>query len=72
MLPAIRYGVRPAPRRRPVADRLLGVSKRRRSAAYLAIGGGVKLLQPMLRRLGFLVALLVVAPLVSVWIRFIF
>ena len=76
VLPAIRYGVRPAPRRRPVAttltDRLLGVSKRRRQAAYLAFGGGMKLLQPMLRRLGVLLALIVLVPLVSLWIRLVF
>ena len=73
MLPAIRYGDRSAPRRRPVAtsttDRLLGVSRRRRQAAYLAIGGGLKLLQPMLRRFALLVAVVVLAPLASVWIR---
>jgi hypothetical protein len=72
VLPAIRYGVRPAPRRRPVADRLLGVSKRRRHAAYLAIGGGVKLLQPMLRRVGVLLAVIVVVPLASLWLRLVF
>ena len=76
MLPAIRYGARPAPRRRPVAtsfaDRALGVSRRRRQAAYLAIGGGLKLLQPMLRRLGLGVAVVIVVPLVSMWLRLVF
>ena len=76
MRPAIRYGVRPAPRRRSVAtsftDRVLGVSRRRRQAAYLAIGGGMKLLQPMLRRLGLLLAVVVVVPLVSIWLRLVF
>jgi hypothetical protein len=72
VLPAIRYGVRPAPRRRPVADLLLGVSKRRRSAAYLAIGGGVKLLQPMLRRAAILLGVLVAVPLASIWLRLVF
>ena len=76
MLPAIRYGARPAPRRRPVAtsftDRVLGVSRRRRQAAYLAIGGGVKLLQPMLRRVGMLLGVLFVVPLVSLWLRLVF
>ena len=68
--------VLPALRRSPIAptlaDRLLGVSRRRRQAAYLAIGGGVKLLQPMLRRLGLVVAVLVLAPLVSWWVRAVF
>lgn len=66
----------PALRRSPVAptlgDRLLGVSRRRRQAAYLAIGGGVKLLQPMLRRLGLLAAVVVLAPLASWWLRAVF
>jgi hypothetical protein len=72
VLPALRDGVRPAPRRRPVADRLLGVSQRRRQAAYLAFAGGVKLLQPMLRRLGVLLGVLIVVPLVSLWLRLVF
>ena len=66
----------PAIRRSPIAptmgDRLLGVSKRRRSAAYLAIGGGVKLLQPMLRRLAVLAAVVVLAPLLSFWLKLVF
>jgi hypothetical protein len=60
-------------RRSPIAptlaDRLLGVSRRRRQAAYLAIGGGMKLLQPMLRRIGVLLAVAVLAPLISIWVR---
>jgi len=55
-----------------LTDRLLGVSKRRRSAAYLAIGGGVKLLQPMVRRLAVLLAVVVLAPLLSFWLRLVF
>lgn len=66
----------PALRRSPIAptvgDRLLGVSRRRRQAAYLAIGGGLKLLQPMLRRLGVLLAVVVAAPLLSLWVRLVF
>jgi hypothetical protein len=49
-----------------VVDRALGVSRRRRRMAYLAIGGGLALLRPVLRRaavtaafLGMLVALAV-------------
>ena len=40
-------------RRRPVtlADRLLGVSRRRRQAAYAAFATGYSLLRPALRRL---------------------
>lgn len=80
MLPAIRIGVRSVPRRRPVTerpidrwtDRLLGVSKRRRQAAYIAIGSGVGLLRPMLRRIGIVVAVLVAAPLLSLWLRLVF
>lgn len=69
VLPAIRYGDRSAPRRRPVADLLLGVSRRRRQAAYLAIGGGLKLLLPMLRRLGALVVIVLFLPLLSWYLR---
>lgn len=33
-----------------LVDRALGVSRRRRQVAYLAIGGGLSLLRPVLRR----------------------
>jgi len=72
VLPVIRYGARPAPRRRPGVDLLLGVSRRRRRAAYVAIGGGLKLLQPMLRRVGLTVAFVVLLPLVSFYLRMVF
>ena len=65
MLPALRLDTR----RRSLADRLLGVSRRRRQAAYLAIGGGLKLLQPMFRRVAVLLAAVVLLPLVSIWLR---
>jgi len=55
---------RPTPAQRLV-DRALGVSRRRRQLAYLAIGGGVAMLRPLLRRAaaatGLTVALLVAA-----------
>jgi hypothetical protein len=80
VLPAIRIGVRSVTRRRPVAehridrwvDRLLGVSKRRRQAAYLAVASAFGLLRPMIRRLAVLLAFLVVVPLVSSWLRLVF
>ncbi len=72
MLPLIRYGARPVPRRRPVADRLLGVSRRRRQAAYMAIASGLGLLKPMLRRAGVLLAVAVLVPLVAAYLRLVF
>ena len=43
---------RPAPRTRTqrLLDRLLGVSRRKRQLAYVAIGGGLAVLRPLLRR----------------------
>ena len=40
----------PPTRSEKVLDTLLGVSRRRRRAAYLAIGGGLVALRPLLRR----------------------
>jgi hypothetical protein len=37
--------------RAPMLDRALGTSRRRRQAAYLAIGAGLAMLRPTLRRL---------------------
>ena len=72
MLPAIRLGARPVTRRRPLVDRLLGVSRRRRQAGYMALASGVSLLRPMLRRIGGLVAALVLVAAASAYLRFVF
>lgn len=52
---------RPAPptARQRLVDRALGVSRRRRQLAYVAIGGGMAVLRPMLKRTA---AALAVAP----------
>jgi hypothetical protein len=70
--PIVRPFARPAPARRSIGDRILGVSRRRRQAAYLAIGSGLKLLQPMLRRIGALVGSLVAVAFVSFYVRLVF
>ena len=72
VLPLIRYGARPVPRHRPVVDRLLGVSRRRRQAGYMAIASGLGLLKPMLRRAGLLLAIAVLAPVVAAYLRLVF
>jgi len=80
VLPVIRLGARPVPRRRPGADRfvdrfldrLLGVSRRRRQAGYLALAAGIGLLKPMLRRAGALVGVLVLVAATSAYLRFVF
>jgi hypothetical protein len=41
---------RPPTRTERVVDAVLGVSRRRRRAAYYAIAGGVAVLRPLLRR----------------------
>ena len=46
----------PPTRSEKVVDLLLGVSRRRRRAAYLAIGGGLVALRPALKRLAVLAA----------------
>jgi hypothetical protein len=53
----------PPTRSEKVVDLLLGVSRRRRRAAYLAIGGGLVALRPLLRRVA-LTALVVAVVLV--------
>ena len=58
-----RHARRPL-RYRLVFDRALGVSRRRRYAAYLAIATGLKLLQPALRRVAVATAVIVTAPIV--------
>ena len=40
----------PPTRSEKLLDSVLGVSRRRRRAAYLAIGGGLVALRPLLRR----------------------
>lgn len=40
----------PPTRSQRLLDAVLGVSRRRRQAAYLAIGGGLAVLRPVLRR----------------------
>ena len=40
------------PKSPPLLDRALGTSRRRRQAAYLALGAGLALLRPTLRRVG--------------------
>jgi hypothetical protein len=67
VLPTVRINTR-----RPVADRVLGVSRRRRQAAYLAIGGGLRLLRPMLVRAGLVVGSLVFVVFVSLYLRLVF
>ncbi len=60
---------RPAPRSRTqrLFDRALGVSRRKRQLAYVAIGGGLAVLRPLLRRAaavtGFVVLLIGLAVL---------
>jgi hypothetical protein len=51
---------------------MLGVSRRRRQAAYLAIGGGLKLLRPMFVRVGLLVGAFATVALLSLYLRFVF
>jgi hypothetical protein len=46
-------------------DRLLGVSRRRRQAAYLAIGTGLAVLRPMLRRATALLVVVLAAALLA-------
>lgn len=75
MLPNLaRPLLRPARPSRPatVGDRLLGVSRRRRHAAYVAFGAGLKLLRPMLVRIGVLVGSLVFVAFASFYLRLVF
>ncbi|MGH9139139.1 MAG: hypothetical protein ACRD0G_19185 [Acidimicrobiales bacterium] len=55
-----------------LVDRALGVSRRKRHVAYAAIGTGLVMLRPMLRRVGAALALFVMLVVVtwmkSVWI----
>ena len=44
------------PKAPPLLDRALGTSRRRRQAAYLALGAGYALLRPTLRRVGLALA----------------
>lgn len=48
------------------ADRLLGVSRRRRQLAYVAIGSGLAMLRPVFRRAAALTALVMVWTIGSV------
>lgn len=50
----------PPSRSQRVLDVVLGVRRRRRQVAYLAIVGGVRALRPMLLRLAVLAAVVVV------------
>jgi hypothetical protein len=73
VLPTIRHGARPAPRRRPGAfDRVLGVSRRRRQAGYMALAAGLHLLRPMIRRLATATVLVVGLAALSAYLRFVF
>jgi hypothetical protein len=49
---------RPTTRTERVVDTLLGVSRRRRRAAYYAIAGGFAVLRPVLRRAAVVIAVL--------------
>jgi hypothetical protein len=55
-----------------IVDRALGVSRRKRQVAYAAIGTGLLMLRPMIRRVGvaavLFVMLLVVTWMKSVWV----
>jgi hypothetical protein len=77
VLQLIRLGARPAPRRRPgnldrLLDRLLGTSRRRRQAGYMAVAAGLQLLRPTIRRLALLTGALVALAVASVYVRFVF
>jgi hypothetical protein len=72
VLPTLRIGDRSALRRRRVADRLLGVSRRRRQAGYLALASGFSLLRPMLRRIAALAGTVVLVAATSAYLRFVF
>ena len=48
----------PPTRTERVVDALLGVSRRRRRAAFVAIAGGLAVLRPLLRRAALLAAVL--------------
>ena len=52
---------RQRPKSRPLLDRALGTSRRRRQAAYLALGAALALLRPTLRRVGIALSTAVVA-----------
>lgn len=54
----------PPTRSQRLLDAVLGVSRRRRHAAYLAIGGGFAVLRPVLRRAAVLAVALVVIVLI--------
>ena len=54
----------PPTRSEKLVDLLLGVSRRRRKAAFMAIGGGLVALRPLLKRTAVLVA--VVALLIVI------
>lgn len=47
---------RQRPKSPPLLDRALGTSRRRRQAAYLALGAALALLRPTLRRVGIALA----------------
>ena len=50
----------PPTRSEKLVDLLLGVSRRRRKAAFLAIGGALVALRPLLKRTAVLVAVIAV------------